>query len=136
MLGKAMPKHTSGMCTANDSACICRASSRWSCSTGGSAAPRTCMASSWAITRSVPDARMRGHQGGERQGREPDDVEVEPVARAELDGDQDRRCERGELAEVALARPHRDQERERQGGDLHQRLEPLEAGVEAPERKG
>src|SRR5688500_14119288 len=136
MLGKAMAKQTSGMCTANDSACICRASSRWSCSTAGSAAPRTCMASSWAITRSFPDARMPGHQGGERQWREPGDVEVEPVARAQLHGDQDRPCQRGELAKVALARPHRDQERERHGGDLHQRLEPLETGVEPPERKG
>jgi hypothetical protein len=26
--GKAMPKHTSGICTASDSACICRASNR------------------------------------------------------------------------------------------------------------
>jgi hypothetical protein len=26
--GNAMPKHTSGMCTASDSACICRASNR------------------------------------------------------------------------------------------------------------
>ena len=32
--GNAMPKHTSGMCTANDSACIWRASSRYSCWTG------------------------------------------------------------------------------------------------------
>ncbi len=28
MAGKAIPKQTSGMCTANDNACICRASSR------------------------------------------------------------------------------------------------------------
>src|SRR5215204_1021299 len=49
MLGKAIPKHTSGMCTANDSACICRASSRCSCSTGGSAAARSCTGRSVVI---------------------------------------------------------------------------------------
>src|SRR5829696_7606680 len=49
MLGKAIPKQTSGMCTANDSACICRASSRCSCWTGGSAAARRCTGKSVVI---------------------------------------------------------------------------------------
>ena len=35
--GKAIPKQTSGMCTASESACICRASSRYSCSIGANA---------------------------------------------------------------------------------------------------
>jgi hypothetical protein len=41
--GKAIPKQTIGMCTANESACICLASKRYSCSTGakGGAAART-----------------------------------------------------------------------------------------------
>src|SRR3954449_8204614 len=39
--GKAIPKQTSGMWTANESACISRAWSRWCCSTGGSAEART-----------------------------------------------------------------------------------------------
>ncbi len=36
--GNAMPKHASGMCTANESACICRASNRYSWSTGANGA--------------------------------------------------------------------------------------------------
>src|SRR6266511_1609231 len=41
--GKAIPKQTSGMWTANESACICRASNRYSWSTGakGAAASRS-----------------------------------------------------------------------------------------------
>src|SRR5580704_4526554 len=39
-----MPKHTSGMCTANDSACIWRASSRYCWWTGARAAARTFIA--------------------------------------------------------------------------------------------
>ena len=40
--GKAIPKQTSGMWTANESACICRASNRYSWSTGANgAAART-----------------------------------------------------------------------------------------------
>ena len=48
--GNAIPKHTSGMCTANDSACIWRASSRWSCCTGPSA---------WASVTSDGNATRR-----------------------------------------------------------------------------
>jgi hypothetical protein len=36
--GKAIPKQTSGMCTANESACICRASNRYSWSMGANGA--------------------------------------------------------------------------------------------------
>ena len=46
---QTMPKQTSGMWTANDSACICRAWDRCSCSTGESAAAQTCAARAWDI---------------------------------------------------------------------------------------
>src|SRR5512132_4182278 len=48
MLGNAIPKQTSGMWTANDSACICRACSRCCCSTGDRAAAH---ARAWDISR-------------------------------------------------------------------------------------
>ena len=56
-----------------------------------------------------PSPRCADEQGGEHQRQEPDDVEVEPVRRAELDGDQHRRRQRGDLgrrlSRAATARP-------------------------------
>ena len=84
-----MPKHTSGMCTANDSACICRAWSRWSCSTGAKAWARTVIQGSdtpppWQVQaasasgrsgaasdRRLQASRALAHGGAQRPDRGP-----------------------------------------------------------------
>ena len=43
---------------------------------------------------------VRGEQRHEHEGHEPDDVQVEPVGRRQLDRDQDRRPERRDLAQA------------------------------------
>src|ERR671916_55442 len=83
MAGKAIPKHTSGMCTANDMACICRAWSRYSCSTGPPRAPSSISAQG-TLARGGPalgrhHRRIRPGDPGARQGDplpDPDLVRV------------------------------------------------------------
>ena len=57
-------------------------------------------------------AALRHEQGREHQRQEPDDVEVEPVRRADLDGDQHRRRQRGDLGRRLSRGPKRNRERE------------------------
>jgi hypothetical protein len=50
---KAIPKHTSGICTANDSACICRACSKYSCVPGGSGGGTEVRIAAFVVLRSL-----------------------------------------------------------------------------------
>ena len=60
--------------------------------------------------------RLRPRNRGQRERQEPDDVEVEPVRRRELDGDRHRRCQRGDLGRGLAPRPEGD--RDRQGAAI------------------
>src|SRR5919197_4233598 len=86
MLGKAIPKQTNGMCTANDSACICRAWSRCSCSTGVSAAAQSWDASTWDIGGAHSLSARRCPQDCAQSLMPPSTESVAPVTN-ELDDD-------------------------------------------------
>src|SRR5680860_1285676 len=60
-------------------------------------------------------ATIDAEERDERQREEPDDVEVEPVRRGELDGDQHRGAERGYLQRRLAARDERDRDGEQDG---------------------
>ena len=62
--------------------------------------------------RLSPSPRWRDEQGRQHQRQEPDHVEVEPVRRPELDGDQHRRRQRGDLGGGLSRRPERHREGE------------------------
>src|SRR3954471_14690930 len=74
MAGKAIPKQTRGMCTANDSACISRAWSRWCCSTGGSAEARTAPSDTGPLTS--PQATSSSPPANSRLNKEKTQVGV------------------------------------------------------------
>src|SRR5687768_12954442 len=100
-------------------------------------------ASAAATSVNRRDAGTGREHGEGDEGEEPGDVEVEPVRQHELEADQDRGGERGELQDRLAARHERDQHSA--GG--HQDLEHLLHHVEVrdarsvvlaptPEREG
>ena len=102
---------------------------------------RRATASRSATAKAVPGAgaltgRDRTRSGGSRRDyllvggeevdqherHQPDDVEVEPVGRADLGCDQHRGAERGDLNGRPAARKEDDADRERDDGEAHQGL--------------
>src|SRR3954451_14145641 len=69
-----------------------------------------------------------GQQGEGGEGEEPRDVEIEPVRQHELEADQQRGRERGELQLVLHSRHEVEEERAEQKQHLERRLHVVEVG--------
>ena len=78
-------------------------------------------------------AALGGEHGDEHERQEPDDVEVEPVRGAELDGDRDRRRERGDLERRAAARVEGNRDGEHDRADAHGGAQEVQRRREAPD---
>src|SRR5688500_9674375 len=98
-----------------------------------------------AATAAATSVNLRGgvtsvEQGEGDEGEEPRDVEVEPVREHELEADQDRTGERGDLKRRLRPREEVDGDSSEQDADLQSCLDGVEVGeagmlVPVPDRE-
>ena len=74
-------------------------------------------------------------ESDQQQRREPDDVEVEPVAGAELGGREHGSAERSKLTDAAAPRDECSCDREQDPDSGDSRLDPVQAGIAVPQRE-